>query len=282
MEPTNIPSKANDYAVAKALNESLLSIFKALRSNDEYLPPSHGMVELNRLYVLMVHELERMYGQNSELATLKPEPFWKRYDVLDTFSDEILDYLDEPEVAGGRTHNIRLDKLCIIANHETPELTSVQKKLIEDIDKAVQNYYADLNGAMDAVHLPIIAKETEYVLSYKDDGRIILNDALELKKTHIGSTIDMLLEQAFKNQYELFIPKLPKTARNLSTVLSSAGFTPELRKIFFPVTSKSKGVLFRPVVARSDVKSEGIDTTVIDYWLTKLYADGIFTDMDSD
>lgn len=282
MEATNKPSQSNDYAIARALNESLLAILRALRANDDYLPANHRMVELNRLYVLTVHELERLYEQNSELNTLKPEPFWRRYDVLDTLSDEILDYLEQPEVAQGRAHIIRLDKLCIIANNETPKLTSGQKKLVEDIEKTVRNYRAELNGAMDAVHLPIMAEETDYVLSYTNEGRITVNDVLELKKTHIGSTIDLLLEQAFKNKYELFKPELPKTARNLSTILSSAGFTPELRKIFFPIISKTEGILFRPVVARSEVKSENIDTRVIDFWLTKLYADGIFTDIESE
>ncbi len=283
MEATNKSSSNNDFPVARALNNSLLTITKAVWDNDRRLPEDHEcMAELNRVYVLMVHELEMLYSQNSELAGLKPEPFWKLYDVLETKSDEILDYLDEPEVDNGRAHIIKLNKLCIIANNETPVLNSKQKKLVNNTEKAVKNYYIHLHSAMDDIHWTAIADDTSYVLTYENDGRIVVNDILILKKTQVGSAIDELLEQAFKHKYELFIPKLKNTTRNLSTILSSAGFSPMLRQIFFPTVSKTKGVMFRPVVARSEVKSENIDTRALDYLLTHFGAEGIFEDLDTE
>jgi hypothetical protein len=172
-----------------------------------------------------------------------------------------------------------LDRLCIIANNETPELSSAQIKLIENTLEAVKKYRLVLDRARldnnakieDSWYIP------KYWLDFKPDGSILINDVLKLKKTHVGSTIDQLLEQAFKNQNTLFTPKLPQTARNLSTVLSSAGFVPVLRQLFFPTVSKTKGVLFRSVVSSTQASKDRIDTTKLDLVLRALGADHTFS-----
>ena len=68
----------------------------------------------------------------------------------------------------------------------------------------------------------------------------------------------------------LFKPDLGQTSRNLSTVLSSAGFTPTLRRLFFPIVSKSKGILFRPTVTRQQADDEKLDTSDLDLKLKEL------------
>ncbi|NBX98504.1 hypothetical protein EBQ81_06645, partial [bacterium] len=55
----------------------------------------------------------------------------------------------------------------------------------------------------------------------------------------------------------------PATARNLSTVLSSAGFDSTQREIFFPKLSP-KGVLFRPKVTFEQTQKDNIDTSKLD------------------
>jgi hypothetical protein len=77
------------------------------------------------------------------------------------------------------------------------------------------------------------------------------------------------MEQAIKNPNKPFVPKIGQTARNLSTVISSAGFTPTLRDIFFPIVSEDKGIIFRPRVTFNEVLAEHIDTTELDKTLVK-------------
>lgn len=275
METTKQPADNNDLPVAKVLNTALLAIVNSVRSAKELgLPEEHEIGELNRAYVLLVNELEGLYDRSPKLAEIKPEPFWKHYDVLKTVSWRILDYLDDPANDKGQAHMARLDRLCIIADSETPELAPEQLKLIEYALESIQKYSRKVNDAKfdedtkveDSWYIP------EYTLDYEPNGTILINGVLKLKKTHIDSTIDNLLEQAIKNQYTLFTPKLPQTARNLSTVLSSAGFTPVLRQLFFPIASKSKGVLFRPTVTFEQATSDGIDTAELDLVLKMLGA----------
>lgn len=265
----------NDYPVARVLNNVVLSIVALVRKAEEMdLPEDYKIEELNRTYVLLVHELENLYDQNPKLSEIKPEPFWKRFDVLKAASWRLLDYLDDPDQDKGQAHMRKLDKLCIIADNETPELSPEQIKLIESALETVKAYRQTLDDARLDINQSIEDNWyiPEYWLDYKD-GTILINDVLKLKKTHIGSTIDKLMEQAIKNPNTLFTPKLPSTARNLSTVLSSAGLTPTLRQLFFPIVSKSKGILFRPKVTFGQATRDDIETTELDLLLKLLDAD---------
>jgi hypothetical protein len=274
-------NETNDYAIAKALNNEVLSIILCVVMADAIgLPEDHEISELNRAYVLLLNELEKLYSRNSKLADIKPEPIWKKFEVLKTSAWAINEYLSNPDNDMGQAHIARLDRLCIIAGKEIPELNPEQETLIANSSAAVKTYMQILERARldnnaqieDSWYIP------EYKLSYMNDGTILVNGVLKLKKTHIDSTIDRLLEQAFKHPNELFLPELGRTSRNLSTVLSSAGFTPTLRQLFFPVISKSKGVRFRPVVSHILASKENVDTSTLDLLLRTLDADVTFSE----
>ncbi len=271
----------NDYAVAKTINNEVLSIILCVVMSDAIgLPEDYEINELNRAYILLLNELERLYSQNPELVVIKPEPIWKRFEVLKTSTWAINEYLSNPDNDMGQAHIARLDKLCILSGKEDADLSPEQQKLIEYSSETVKKYVQLIESARldnnakieDSWYIP------EYKLSYKTDGTIIVNNVLKLKKTHIDSTIDKLLEQALKYPNELFIPELGRTSRNLSTVLSSAGFTPILRHLFFPIVSKSKGVQFRPTVTHIQAIKENIDTTSLDLMLRALNADVTFSE----
>lgn len=273
-------SNTNDFAVAKALNNEVLSIIICVVMADAFeLPEDYEINELNRSYILLVNELEKLYTQNSELMAIEPKPFWERFEVLKSSTWGINDYLHNPDNDMGQAHIARLDRLCIISGSETPDLSLKQKKLIENSSAAVKKYTQILEEARldnnakieDSWYIP------EYTLVYKPDGSILVNNVLKLKKVHAGSTTERLLEQAVKSPYELFMPDLGRTSRNLSTILSSAGFTPILRQLFFPVVSKSKGVLFRPKVSHAQASKDNIDTTTLDLMLRALDADITFS-----
>lgn len=281
MSENNQPISSSDYPLAKSLNTEILSIILCVVMADNLgLPEDYEITELNRAYVLLVNELENIYNQNSKLADIQPSPIWKRFEVLRTATGEINDYLSNPENDMGQAHIARLDKLCIISEKEDPDLSPEQQKLIEYSTSVVKQYAQTLDSARleknakieDSWYIP------EYTLKYSPDGTIAVNNVLKLKKTHIDSTIDKLLEQAIKHPNELFIPELGRTARNISTVLSSAGFTPTLRQLFFPIISKSKGIQFRPRVTHIQVSNENIDTTTLDLMLRALDAEVTFSE----
>lgn len=276
MEAPNHSTNNDDYIAAKILNNRILHIFHYIKVADEVGIIEGGEIdELNRVYILLVDELQRLYEQNPELAAIKPEPLWKRFDVLKTATWDITEYLENEDY--GQAHYARIDRLCILAGVEDAGLspTTRQYKLIESADAALNKYSQLLHDVNNKIREDIKTNVQidEYSLIYKPDGTILINDVLKLKKVHAGSTTERLLEQAVKRPSELFKPDLGQTSRNLSTVLSGAGFTPALRQLFFPTVSKSKGVVFRPTVTREQADADNIDTAELDQKLKDLGAE---------
>lgn len=271
MEATNKPSKANDFALAKAMNEQIYKTFVFVWMGEgagvsEY----HEIPDLNRAYVLLINELEKIYARNPELLAIKPEPLWRRFDVLKNHAAAIYDYINDTE-DWGHEHNAKVEKLCIIAGVNDPDYTPEQQKLMETIDIHTKEYAAKGKEKLDNQDKD--RQIPEYKLTFNFDGTILINEVLKLKKVHASSTTEKLLDQAIKNPNTLFKPDIGLTSRNLSTVLSGAGFTNELRALFFPVASKSRGVFFRPTVTRQQADEDNIDTTQLDIKLKELGAE---------
>lgn len=268
----------NEYAVARALNKSVNDIF-SIATFFQIIGPLKGFdeVEMNRVYILLVNELEILYESYPKLLAIEPEPLWREYETIKGRF-----YSIQKTIEKGRQdsdHYVRINKQCIIAEIDTPQLTEKQQRFIDDAQKVFSkhmemliteldrqkaedpdNYYVDQFNPRDLRTYCI----NEYKLTYKLDGSILINDVMRLKRVHAGSTTERLIEQAIKNPNELFKPNLGKTARNLSTILSSAGFTPILRDIFFPIVNDDKGIIFRPNVTREQLQSERIDTFDLD------------------
>ena len=161
-----------------------------------------------------------------------------------------------------------------ILSHADHLLTSQQQGLVDNAQAVLDKYAYKLDKVREKYKFD---KQnnwqiSEYTLVYKPDGTILINNVLKLKKAHAGSTTERLLEQSIKNPNTLFKPDLGQTARNLSTVLNSAGFTPVLRSLFFPTVSSSNGVIFRPTITRKQADNDKIDTTTLDLQLKKLGA----------
>jgi len=278
MEAATQPTGSNDYAVALALNDCVLGIFSAIENYQTIGPlKEFDPLELNRAYVLLVDELEELYARNPKLADIKPEPIWKQFEMLKNSMHSIQKYLEEND--SGHLHRDKVEKVCIIAGKETPGFSPEQKKLVDRSRTIIAKYE---NLLIETVH-KLIAEAPqedearpprmwyipEYTITYKLDGTILINNALKLKRIHAGSVTDRLLEHAIENPNTLSKPNLKETARNISTVLSSAGFTPTLRELFFPSVSDDKGIIFRPKVTRDEVLDEKIDVYELDAELHK-------------
>lgn len=275
METTNETTKANDYAVAKALNDlvnGIMAFMYVAGAHD--MSREHQLAEINRVYVLLTYELEKIYTRNPELLAIKPEPIWRRFDVLKYSNWDIKDYIDNTDDTG-HAHTLRVERLCIIAGVDNPSYTPEQQKLVQSADTVVRKYGQNLVKASEGMQASKANnwQIPEYTLTYKPDGTVLINDVLKLKKAHAGSTTERLLEQALKSPHTLFKPDVGQTSRNLSTVLSSAGFTKELRELFFPTVSNSKGIVFRPTIARQQADDEKIDTSKLDIKLKELGAE---------
>ncbi|HJQ08722.1 MAG TPA: hypothetical protein VJ836_04560 [Candidatus Saccharimonadales bacterium] len=275
MEATNKSTPANDFAIAKAMNAELYSMFVVVWVADGAgVSELHNIDDLNRAYILLINELEKIYERNDELKAIKPVPPWKHFSVLKNHTEEIRDYLDDTE-DWGLGHNAKVERLCILAGVDDPVYNPEQQELINNLD-TYSKKYAALGKKKWEEKFEDEAKNRQipsYKLTYQLDGSILINDVLKLKKAHAGSSTERLLEQALKSPNTLFKPDIGQTSRNLSTVLSSAGFTKELRELFFPTISNSKGIVFRPTISRQQADNENIDTTELDAKLLALGAE---------
>src|SRR5690606_32182715 len=72
---------------------------------------------LNRVYILLINELEKIYSQNPELLAIKPEPIWRHFDVLKYATQDIRDYIDNNDDIY-TAHTLRIEKLCIISGSD--------------------------------------------------------------------------------------------------------------------------------------------------------------------
>lgn len=273
MKATNKTSQANDYALAKAMNESVYSTFVIVWMADGAGVSEHKNIDdLNSAYILLTHELAQIYTRNPELEAIKPKPLWRQFEVLKKHTAQICDYVDDTD-DWGLEHNAKVERLCIIAGIDNPDYTPKQQQLMDNLDFCRIKYATigkkKWEDRENDRQIPLCS------LTYELNGAVLVNGVLKLKKAHAGSSTERLLEQALKSPNTLFKPDIGQTSRNLSTVLSSAGFTKELRELFFPTVSNSKGVIFRPTISRKQADDEGIDTTELD---TKLKALGAETE----
>jgi len=278
MKATKPPTDSNDYAVARALNDCVMQIFSIVGFYQIIGPlKEFNPVELNRMYILLVAELEDIYNRNPKLAEIKPEPTWKQFEIIKNSMYAVQKYLEAHD--NGREHRDAVDKICILSGEEAPEYTPKQRKLIDDTGIIAEKYYGLTFDAVKEIAAKNSDKKKalparfwyipEYTIIYKLDGTILINNALKLKKIHAGSTTERLLEQAIKNPGALFKPNLGATSRNLSTVLSAAGFTPTMRALFFPIVNEGKGIVFRPEVTRDKALADKIDTFKLDMELAE-------------
>ncbi len=267
MKATNKASQANDYAIAKALNDLVNGIVLQLCAGNAYDFYTDNDIEgLNRAYILLTHELAKIYSRNQELLAIQPEPIWRRFEILKGGPiEEIASYVADTEDFG-YAHNLKVEKLCVIAGIDAPVYTPEQHELIKTTDLITSQHAKKVKAAIKNEKKPEKEYGWEimcYYLTYKPDGTILINDVLKLKKVHAGSITEKLLEQSIKTPDTKFKPDLGKTSRNLSTIISSAGFTPVLRDLFFPTVS-GDAIVFRRLVSREQAILERIDTEELD------------------
>jgi len=270
--------RANDFAVAKALNERVTAIFDMFANNNSR---SLDITAINRSYVLLVNSLKKIYTRNDELSAIEQKPIWEYFDIIEGCEHEISEYTNDWNNDTGQSHNARVNKLCIVSGKEDPDYTVELKQIVENADKAITAFLAEIEE--DKSEQDNDWTIPEYSLIYKDDGTILINGVMKLKKTQAGQASDMIMSQslAHDGQDVPFKPKL-STSRPLTTIIGDMGFDKTLGAIFFPTISKDKGLAFRSRITRGEADAQHIDTKELDRKLKGLNAEvtysGIFLD----
>lgn len=286
MGTTKQPTGDNDYAVARELHhhatELLLAVSrlnKAYNYDDPYAEYHEIIMQMNRPYVLVVNELEKLYLKNKNLAKLNDDPAtkatWTIFNTIESKDTDIYAHISDMNSTKDFAHLAQVNRLAIIAGSETPNFTPEQQKIVK-LAEEVYVEYVKRHGEWSARRPKKKSKGFHFIMNYKlkyeVNGSIVINDVLVLKKTQSGSAPRKLMEQALKHPYELFKPELGQLNRNLSNVLSDMGITGTLKELFFPIANKD-GVKFRPSVNYTTAEEERIDTVELDKKLKELGAE---------
>lgn len=288
----NITStKSEDFAIAREFHHHATELLMAVQRlneeynyDDPYAEYHETIMEINRPYVLLVNELETIYGQNEALAKLNDDPktkaTWTQFNTIESNDQDIHAYLREHKKLkelnndADFAHKAQVNRLAIIAGKEIPNYSPEQQKIMDDAEAAYVKFvmrHAEWRSRRPKKKNKSHHFIVNYELKYADNGNIVVNDVLLLKKTQSGSAPRKLLEQAIKHPYEQFKPELGQLNRNLTNVLSDMGITGTLKELFFPIVNK-EGVTFRPAVYFKTAEKERIDTTELDKKLIELGA----------
>lgn len=122
---------ANDYALARLLNEREIQIF-ALLDNPKSIPDT---TDVNRSYVLLADELKQIYARQPELKNIGQPICWQVMSNLELFHENIGEYKTlafEYTHSGadyGEEHNASVTTLCI----RTPKAKLVIPPHIEEL-----------------------------------------------------------------------------------------------------------------------------------------------------
>jgi hypothetical protein len=154
---------ANDYALARLLNERVITIFK-LMDNERDLPDYSA---LNRSYVLLREELKQIYARQPELQNAGGGICWKVMRNIELFHENIGEYkstafdYSHSGADYGDEHNTNVNMLCIKANIDKPVIPQHINELVTEAERNIEDFQFNLdkmNAALsfEKITIPVI------------------------------------------------------------------------------------------------------------------------------
>ncbi len=154
---------ANDYALARLMNERVITIFK-LMDNERDLPDYSA---LNRSYVLLREELKQIYARQPELQNAGGGICWKVMQNIELFHENIGEYkstaFDYANSGAdyGDDHNSNVNMLCIKANIDKPVIPPQIQKLISEAESNIKEFQFEIDKmnatlSFEKITIPVI------------------------------------------------------------------------------------------------------------------------------
>lgn len=204
---------ANDYALAKHLNERVIRIF-ALLDNPKSIPDTTAV---NRSYVLLADELKQIYARQPELQKIRQPICWQVMGNLELFHENIGEYKTlayEYTHSGadyGEEHNASVTTLCIRANIAKPEISSQIEQLLTEAEININDFQYELDKmnaklSIEGFSIPVVTVgEKNYRFSSMRDG-LVLNIIDHCLKNHPDQQIDFDALKLELNELGIKVP----------------------------------------------------------------------------
>lgn len=219
----NKNNRANDYALARLLNEYVIRIFTLLAAYRD-IPDTY---DVNSSYVLLANELKQIYARQPELQKIGEPICWQVMNNLEMFHENIGEYKTlafEYTQSGsdyGEEHNANVTTLCIKANIRKPVLSSKIENLLAEADKNYAEFKHELGMMYAALSIeyvsgrPVVSVgDDKYVLSAMREGlaQTIISYCL---KHHADKQIDLKTLKSELSEAGIKAPGLNNLRENI-------------------------------------------------------------------
>lgn len=244
---------ANDYALAKILNDRVIKIFTLVVDHTS----TPDITAVNRSYVLLVNELKQIYARQPELQKVGMSICWKVLDNLEQIHETAIEYTMFANDYG-QEHNSGVSRLCIIAGKDKPDLTPQIQKLLKETDNNIAIFKSELDKmyatlSFESFIVPVVTiGDEKYRLSSMREGLVL-------------SVITYCLDKHPNQQMDLETLKLELEKAKIGTA-GLNNLREKIRKSHFDdsnplspfVRAYPKAILVRRTAALSDEQIDAI------------------------
>lgn len=252
---------ANDYALAKILNECEIRIFSLL-ANHKDIPDT---TFVNRSFVLIADELKLIYKRQPKLEEIGQPICWQVMSNLELFHENIGEYKTlawEYTNSGadyGEEHNASVTSLCIREPIAKPEIPFRIKQLLTEAESNIKAFQYELDKmnaklSIEGFTIPVVSVgEKEYRFSSMRDGGLVLKIIEHCLKNHPNEQIDFDTLKSELNELDIKVPG--KTNIREQIRKSRFGDGKPLKPF---VSAYPRAILVRPTVELRDEQLEQI------------------------
>ena len=257
---------ANDYALAKLLNEYEIKIFSLLADHGN-LPDAS---DVNRSYVLLSEELKEIYARQPKLKKMGQPICWQVMSNLELFHENIGEYKTlawEYVNSGadyGQEHNASVITLCIKSNASKPVVPPEIDQLLSEAEKNISAFQYELDKmnaklSIKGFTIPVVTiGETIYRFSSMREGSLVLRILEHCLENHPDEQVDLNTLKKELNDLGIKVPA--KT--NIKEEFRTSRFGAEQPLNPF-VTAFPKAIIVRPTVELSDKQVEMIELAIV-------------------
>ena len=252
---------ANDYALAKLLNEREIHMFYLL----DTLKDLPDLSALNSSYVLLREELIKIYDRQPELQNVRGSICWRVMPNIELFHENIGEYKTiafEYANSGadyGEEHNADVTTLCIKAGISKPVIPPRIQELLSEADSNIKAFQYELDKinaklSIEGFSIPVVTVgERKYRFTSMRDGLVLSIIDLCLQK-HPNEQVDF--DTLKKELAELDIEVSAKT--NIREQIRKSRFGDNMPLHPF-VSAYPKAILVRPTVELNDNQIKEIE-----------------------
>lgn len=237
---------------------SLTSLAKYYESSSKLLL-TMNTGKLNTAYSYAVVLLEKLYEDNPILTNNPFEPIWKNIKTPKGNEIDIMSEFENGIFTNQQKHTGELERIWLFNKDTKTELSPKEKQLLEKSNRIINAFDTELERQL--------KKREKYKINYdrvifelkrKSDYSLWVNDR-KIGKPRNGAG-EIIIDHCLKSPNQTIMLKDCGVVinRHIQSILNDMGFTPQLRRLFFPITKKDR-VVFRPKITMKMVLDDDID-----------------------